>query len=81
MRVHVEVTATDIRRGKRLDRAACPVARAVRRATGRNWKVLNSRMYCGAAEVKTPPEVEKFIYCFDMRETVQPFAFDVDLPE
>ncbi len=80
--VKVDVTEEDITRGVRGSCTACPVALALRRATGTNWASVDDSVMESAHSfnrAETPPEVVKFIYLFDAQGRVEPFSFEVDL--
>lgn len=81
--MQVEVTERDIRRGKQESCERCPVARALRRASGkRGWFVLPDyiegpiRRYPLRGRLK---RVARFIERFDSGErgTVKPFTFSL----
>jgi hypothetical protein len=83
--VRIEVTAEDIRAGSAGDPWLCPVARALRRTTGRGWLVdddtldrLRDNAHLGS--VPCPPEVADFVLAFDRGDAVAPFAFDLEVP-
>jgi hypothetical protein len=85
--LHVEVTQDDIKNGIRRNSDCCPIALALRRASGGtnseridvNPRTISfwdgeSRRICG-----TPPDARKFIADFDDRLMVAPLAFDLEL--
>jgi hypothetical protein len=79
--VRIDVTADDIRRGRRDDALACPVALALDRATGEPWgvdpKIMIEATYGRMAG--TPPEVASFVCDFDAGREVAPFSFDLEV--
>ncbi len=90
--MRIEVTANDIAKGAQDDCEACPVARAVRRATGLPAEVDSVRITLDRngprrQVLPTPKDVETFIYDFDgfdaeeedAESYVKPFAFDLDV--
>ena len=85
--MRIEVTQEDIEKGRPASFFWCPVARAVRRATGYPAKATYGRVSVqlspGPMKPKlfcsTPLMVDLFIGQFDLEEPVEPFAFD--LPE
>lgn len=87
MRVKIEVTASDIKRGVVKDCKDCPVARAIRRKLERSAVCLSVGAdsfdffhkgcfygYC------LPEEASRFIGAFDSRTAVKPFSFCLNLP-
>lgn len=83
-RVKVEVTAEDIRDGKPGKYASCPVALALRRATGIEFGVVRHAAHAFKVRVGLPFEVYTFIENFDrsyLRSLCKPFAFEIDLPD
>ena len=80
MKKIINITAKDIKNGKRQDCSACPIALAATRA----FKI---KMGCGAMilsgdEVKTPNyylpiKAMRFIKDFDGGKTVAPFKFTI----
>jgi hypothetical protein len=95
MKITVQVTQEDIADGERYACCECPVALALKRATGREWFVtgvfLNllkpgqSFTDSGVAAVEltldTPQEVKTFIHAFDENDPVKPFTFEIETPE
>ena len=86
-RVTVNVTAEHIARGDHCGRS-CPVALALRDATGRLWQVDYAMLLPLTPDGETPDEgprqpreVLDFVAAFDGREEVAPFSFALDLPE
>ena len=84
--MRIEVTAEDIRNGRKHDCQYCPVARAIARATGR--EVLTGRITCQIRSSYTPwrsvilPRVVfDFTESFDAGALVQPFDFELDYQE
>lgn len=57
----------------------CPIANALTDAIGRQcWACAGSGGIEGGLHFRLPKEVNAFIRAFDNRETVVPFAFDLD---
>lgn len=86
--IHVEVTQDDIDSGIHSDEFNCPVALAIKRATGCDARVFGRAvtLYKGndaLLPAKPPEAVEMFIRDFDYYQRVAPFGFDldVDLPQ
>lgn len=83
MRLTVHVTEKHIREGRRSNCDLCPVALALKDASGKPWNVG----YCGAypADCRSnaffPLEVTRFIRAFDAQISVEPFTFTLDLPD
>lgn len=83
--MRVEVTARDIKRGKRHSFWLCPLAKALTRASGKP-AVVGSRSYGfnerndGELEITRhplTPEMSRFREAFDSGLPVQPFSFDL----
>jgi hypothetical protein len=86
--ITVRVTGTDIRRGLPGDALSCPIARALRRATGRRWaasrtvlRVAEEDGVLGGRHLPAPPEAEAFMRDYDRDRKVRPFTFTLDLPD
>lgn len=86
----ITVTADDIALGKPCSASGCPVARAVRRATGQSDVVVTyERIRIGDGDTErrvwTPAQAVRFMELFDSersRPGAAPFAFDIpDPPE
>jgi hypothetical protein len=80
----IQLLQDDIDKGLPARSAFCPVARAIRRACPK-IKQVNvgcSRIRLGDGQyITTPPEVCNFISAFDRHKPVEPFEFDLDIPE
>jgi hypothetical protein len=83
--VKVKVTTQDIKTGERFEAASCPIAKALRRATGESlvfaWR--NGEALIGGEKFKLPENAEKFIDEFDhhpeqVRRNVSEFAFVIN---
>lgn len=91
MSLKVEVTQKDIDIGLRGDCSQCPVALAVSRAliaAGLEYGVgvdeLNIKLFRHGMlvhTIRTPKEVAEFIEDFDSRYSVEPFLFEIEVPE
>lgn len=87
--VRIEVTAKDIIYGDRWSPSTCPIARAARRAGVRGARVgsvaleaENHLLLRDASLVASLPDPARaFVKRFDEGMTVEPFAFDVSLPD
>ena len=78
MIIKVEVTAKDIANGKRMQFLTCPVARAIRRATGKKWWVRTKSTHCNDGNsVMLSAKVCKWISRFDGGHAVNPFSFTI----
>jgi hypothetical protein len=83
--VRIEVTAEDVRAGARSDSGGCPVALALRRATGGQWWVggRGLRPYFPAPPhgdvVDAPPQVARFVDDYDSGLPVSPFSFELEV--
>ena len=83
----IDVTYSDIMRGKRTKTNACPVALAIKRTVNPSWNVsvipTNVHFFHNISEVNRliPPEVTEFIKAFDAGRLIAPFSFVLeDLP-
>ncbi len=78
----VEVTAEDIAKGQPRRCSLCPVALALRRATGKEWIVGTwMRPWTATDAIETPAEALAFIEAFDgLLEEVAPFSFTLAVP-
>ena len=77
----IEVTQEDIDHGIRNDCTECPVALAIKRASG-NWfgvivLVLNGICVRGRT-YRTPRQVAQFIQAYDRGESVGPITFTLE---
>ena len=78
--ITVTVTPRDIVKGKQWSACGCPVALALRRATGRKISVGPLELADeDETHVDLPAEVVDFIRRFDRGEPVEPFRFEIDL--
>jgi len=76
----VEVTAEDIKEGKRKSCTSCPIALAFRRALGHDEvKVGEIYTKIGKREYRTPKVAFQFITLFDKYQKVEPFTFYMQL--
>lgn len=89
MRVRIDVTEGDIARGARCVGTRCAVALAVRRAfpeygfviAGPGVITAHNLPRPGGFTVKTPPAVSDFIGKFDGLLRVEPFSFEIEVPD
>lgn len=81
--IHVTVTQEDIDAGKPCDGRNCPIARAVKRATGSSDVIVDGMSIEFYGAEFTPPDVcDRFISAFDSGEPVEPFEFFImDAPK
>lgn len=84
----IDVTAKDIARGEPLNGCNCPIALALRRVTGKVWRVVNHVAWREEDDRRTtirlPHECLVFQQRFDFpgrREPLQPFSFEVELSQ
>jgi hypothetical protein len=89
MKIKVEVTEKDIKRGKPVSCSGCPIALAFRRATkttssSKRMKYVDvSGGYVGFVYknddywVDLPRRAQNFIHKFDLGKSVKPFSFVV----
>ena len=77
MKQLIEVTQEHIDKGRVHDGFRCPVAAAVKEATGEKWQVapLWLRPARGGPTVWAPRSVVAFVRRFDRGEPVKPFRF------
>lgn len=76
----IRVTKNDIKLGQRSHASACPVARALRRATGaREIGVDGLNISVGSQDFSSPIEVTEFVQRFDLdgRQGLKPFTFEL----
>ena len=86
--VVVSVTQEDIAAGEPCEALSCPVAIAIRRATGLRTYVDEDTIALGeryrggpfVVSLPPPPEVTRFVDRFDHRRPVSPFTFTLELP-
>jgi hypothetical protein len=82
MRITIDVTADDIANGVRGRCSTCPVALAVRRVPGlEKWEVGGMSAFYGASSFPLPCAASRFIMDFDGGRPVEPFSFEVDVPD
>lgn len=75
----VEVTQDDIDRGVPDRRCDCPIALALHRLTGKHWNVFQNCVRFNSLTIALPMEARFFIRCFDRKEQVDPFAFELPI--
>lgn len=76
----INVTKSDIRSGVRYKYDKCPVARAIKRATGKkNIIVIPTGVLCGKKSMRLPNIAAEFISDFDAKRLVEPFSFNLKL--
>lgn len=81
MKVKVQVTAKDILCGKRQNSRECPIAQAVFRAFGLEAEVGSRNIVVGGMRFKHDRQRQNFIWRFDGGESVEPFDFELEVPE
>ena len=76
----IEVTAEDIKNGKKLNCFWCPIALAVSRSanTPDCW-VDNTRVEIRGMIYQLPREAGQFIVDFDKGARVEPFSFELEV--
>ena len=78
MEFEVEVTQEDIDQGVRKDNCNCPVALAVKRATGReDVSVARNTIALGRDVIFRVKKICDFVFDFDEGKPVEPFTFTV----
>ncbi len=83
MKVTVSVTQQDIDKGRAKNVLCCPVALALRRATGKGWTVGMASVspHKSRTGIALPAEAVSFIDNLDDCADVKPFAFHLDVPD
>jgi len=89
MKLRVDVTQEDIANGRKRNPSACMVARAINRASEGmlQAQVCYEHGWLGpeldGASVKLPlkDSVKQLVVMFDQGMVVQPFSFELELPE
>ena len=76
--MRIRVLRRHINKGRRYKYLSCPVALAIREATGKKVKVKESSLERGKNSVVSPHEVTDFVCQFDLGEPVSPFTFTLD---
>ena len=77
----INVTARDIKYGKPRNSYFCPVARAIkRRIHDSNVQVTPEWCHIDYKKIYFPDEVNVFITAFDNYQKVEPFSFEIDIP-
>lgn len=90
--MRVDVTQMDIDRGVRSHACACPVAIALKRVTRPDVRSIVMGVQITVTRrfpfqpdddyyVRSPESVVAFITRFDRNQSVEPFSFDLDIPE
>ncbi|HWI58635.1 MAG TPA: hypothetical protein VNZ22_15525 [Bacillota bacterium] len=82
----IVVTQEDIKHGRRCDPDCCPVARALLRAGLAHLGVVGTTVLITDANQQTtalplPGAVKEWILDFDGNQPVQPFSFELALPD
>lgn len=84
--VEVSVTETDIMFGKKGSCTQCPIAYAVKRATGRKRNVVVDGQYLTInpdrpceQEMHLPKKARDFVIKFDSGKKVKPFKFGIPM--
>ena len=86
MVMRIYETQMDIDEGKRHDTRTCAVARAMHRQLGKPVSVGGYYGLIGdeggdCVDVRLGDDVCTFVRAFDLKQPVQPFWFDVELPD
>ena len=78
--MRINVTQLDIQRGLPRLARKCPIARAIRRATGYHLKVsvTTGRIIRGRRKSDLPRLAQDFIRNFDQDRPVTPIAFELE---
>lgn len=77
----VQITEEDIRDGLRYSPRGCAVARAMRRATGREVNIAGEWYAIGGGPVdrRLPERIFRFVRHFDAGDHVEPCEFEVEI--
>jgi len=75
MKLKVNVTRDDIKRGVRENIHLCPIARALRRLGFSKISVDQNGIEIRNKVFDIPPKASRFINDFDFEELVKPFSF------
>lgn len=89
IRITIDVTAEDIAAGEPGEPCSCPIALAVLRVlpflTGvwvdETGVELDGFARLGGASIPLPPPAREFISHLDAGDAVEPFSFDLDVPD
>lgn len=76
----ITVSQDDIEQGQPLKGLSCPIALAIKRATGLEYVGVGVRQYWykDLAGGVLPPEVTEFVKAFDSGKPVEPFTFELE---
>jgi hypothetical protein len=81
----IKVTQEDIDNGQRKSCSCCPVALAMKRVLDIDVKVGDNKFVLTSSDeftiLELPKEARIFIDAFDNDELVEPFEFEINLPE
>jgi hypothetical protein len=80
MKITVTVDQACIAEGERGNCAKCPVALAIYKRLGMRCEVDYYNISFGDDRVQTPPCAGTFIVDFDAGRSVEPFTFELDVP-
>lgn len=77
----ISIAAKHIKRGLRKSSSQCPVALAMREATGKNWLVgaLVARLVEEQPDIPLPEKAKDWIAHWDAGKKRRPFSFEMDL--
>ena len=79
--IKVTVTQKDIDTGIADNCLECPIARALKRTTRKEWAVWKDNVFtsnvkaCNYKQYDLPNKAQRFIEKFDERKPVKPFSF------
>ena len=84
----IEVTKEDILSGVQFSASLCPVARALRRCTGRSWSVMSTSASVVHGDgslgeaILLPDAATRFVRSFDCnRYAASPVSFVMEVPD
>lgn len=89
MKVRINITAKDIREGKRGEPAGCPAALAISRRLGEDYcatvsvavSIRGRKAFDRHARVPAPKALNEFVADFDAHQAVQPIRFSLHIPD
>ena len=88
-KVLIQITEDDIRRGVPISADRCPMAHALRRATGYDWQVGVSCIWrndssgnvLAGSTTQLPKKAVQFVTAVDCHHPVHPLWFEMEIPD
>ena len=81
MKKTIEVTLEDVRHGMYRNPWYCPVALASQRVLGESCRASIDFISVKGIQIDTPADVKRRIRIYDSLKTMDPFSFELDLPD